>query len=344
MKELNNCDTREKEANRQVLCDWFRSNLKNKDLSKIKVACLPGPNILEITNLYDKLGVLRRNIYAFTNDDKEYDDFCQVRSINPIKGNIFDAETGAVTAHTLMKSGFIKERSCLRPNKISFKFFDIIYFDLYSNLNSSAFACISYFIKFFIKSGGIGGLSFYAAREKDKQFKKYLNYNTEKGVNLAPDYEKSNFVLQKLLSGIGNKGKGNGFYATNVIKTKYIANRIPMITVLCKIRSLRQIGIIKRKQIWLDSIARFCVNPLIEVKLAENGVTELNEKERYVEPKKVKTKHKKRKKITVRNKVKEDIIAFLKEGIPDNEIIECYNIKTQQLAAYKAHITMGTYA
>jgi hypothetical protein len=46
---------------------------------------------------------------------------------------------------------------------------------------------------------------------------------------------------------------------------------------------------------------------------------------------------------SVSGKTKSEILFYLKKGVPSSEIAQTYNLPLQKVAAYKAHITMGTY-
>jgi hypothetical protein len=158
------CSTEVKQQNRKMIRDWVRKHYTRKQLSKAKVLCLPGWQCLEIYEIWDKLGVRRKNIYAITNDKKEYDEICKVRGINAYCGDLSQPEA-LCDMITLSNSAFLGtgiKNNSVKTGKLPI--FDIIYFDIYGT-TQLAVKVVPYG-PMLLKNNGIFGVTSLSAREK----------------------------------------------------------------------------------------------------------------------------------------------------------------------------------
>jgi len=145
------------------------------------------------------------------------------------------------------------------------------------------------------------------------------------------DFDKENFNVSKMYDVIENRlFNTDGFYPMRSLKTKYIANGIPMGTILSKVRRNSQIpGALQNKiEFRLKKIKKLNNQDIITI----NG-----ESEKLNNSNELKLSHNFEK-----NKI--EIIKYIKNFPNDlSEISNIFNLSLPKLRAYKAHITMGTY-
>lgn len=303
---MNLCDTPEKQVNRDLIRRFVLSNT-SVPAKKLKVACLPGPKFLEVLNLWDECGVLRKNIYAFSNDVDELSLF-QSKRVNAINFDIINWECDDLVL--FYKYLIVKNGNKKRPLKKIERFFHIVYMDLYSNFTQNALLATNHFVTEHLKSGGFGGVSFYGCRERAKICWEELGFGGQ-GVSAR----RSNFLLWYLLE----YSYRNGKVCTDLIRTKYIANGSPMYTVFGKFRSKKSYP----TKVFPKKMSSLYFSKFLKNRLYKISSSDVERAEKESE--------------------KSEIVEFLKDGIPSAEIAEAYNLSTQTVAAYKAHLTMGTY-
>ena len=324
--DLNECDTQEKQVNRELLANWLSKYVNGKS----KVGILPGPKALEITHLWDKIGVLRRNIYAYTNNDEEFDRFQSIRGVNAICADLFQQEQFYTRTILALKSSNIKlkfKKGC------ACRVFKAMYFDFYANyqavkLNGLINAC-----KVLLCNGGILGFTLYGARENDKHYKKIQEIMSDQSNN----YVRFANLRAAMLFVMEGEYRTTDFYPSDIITTRYVANRVPMYTVLIKFNRFKQSSMKRRKEFADQKGQELVLKPIYNIDSGSNKYTAISPVV-YSQPVKKNKVYKKRK------FNKSEVVYLLNNKIPDSEIKETYNVSTQQLAAYKAHITMGTYA
>jgi hypothetical protein len=200
------CSTEVKQQNRKMIRDWVRKHYTSKQLSKAKVLCLPGWQCLEIYEIWDKLGVRRKNIYAITNDKKEYDEIRKVRGVNVILGDL--KNRGDIIDKLLANDQNISK--CKHQYTVSHKafntvtdmytypFFDIIYLDVYGN-TGMVFDLAQYGAPL-LKNNGLFGVTTLSAREKCGQ--------TKAGLSAARSFGRGRrfFMLGNIVVGFLNYG------------------------------------------------------------------------------------------------------------------------------------------
>ncbi|MBT4824686.1 hypothetical protein HN695_08040 [Candidatus Woesearchaeota archaeon] len=66
-----------KQLSRDVVVDFVRKHYQPHEIRKLKVACFPGPEMLEVTHQWDQLGIQRRNVYGFESHPQSYQRLCE---------------------------------------------------------------------------------------------------------------------------------------------------------------------------------------------------------------------------------------------------------------------------
>lgn len=255
MAENITCDTDAKWDNREVIREQIKKWFKKKNMSEIKVLCLPGHEALEIIQIWNELGVPNKNIYAATNEQYDYECLSKYDDLNVIYEDIINDKFVNKLIEICQKNG---------------ELFDVIYFDLYSNFNPKLFTrCVR--LSFAIKDDGIFGMTWFLSREKQEDYKKFILHqecgaseNNDSRINTMfafvfimtqfqiledsskkiDEYIKESSLFWKNLS-IDDRRKimKEGMCPKECLKTKYITDKgTPMGTIFCKFAPSRSFG------------------------------------------------------------------------------------------------------
>ncbi len=102
---------------RQKIIDFVRKHYSEKQIRNLKVLCLPGPEMLEVFEIYDELGVKRKNIVGLEKNLAEYEALADLNE--SLDDNITVEYTGAL------------EYLTREPGELQDNPFDIISLDYY---------------------------------------------------------------------------------------------------------------------------------------------------------------------------------------------------------------------
>jgi hypothetical protein len=184
-----------KKDSRKMLLDFIKSNLLPiKPASQIRVLCLPGPEALEIIEIYDELGIPRKNISCVERDIDSYQ-------------KILDLKTGCEVFNTDIKIMF---------KKLSRHAFDIVSLDLMGHIKTFYGSLFDIVKNGYLSDNAIVFTNFSGTRESDDEFYKYFSIKNEL-INLeseeAADVRKNsiNYAIYCALTTIKNAPYQNLF-------------------------------------------------------------------------------------------------------------------------------------
>jgi len=338
------CDTEPKAANRELIKNWVQKNFTPKRLKNARVLCLPGGECLEIYQIWDKLGVKRKNIYAVTNDPEQARQIRQgARGVNVILEDLYntDAENRSVLSMSLLRHGLD---------------FDVIYFDLYGNLRRKFTQAFINYPKM-LKDNGVFGMTVSAYREKGEISLAVSMGGTRSRLLSVMMFHYITWPELLTIPGCVLTSPGDGFlwtaldkgggvkvdsrflgmqlplfYPTDVLKTKYIGtNRAPMESVLFKCRKATHATKLKLPRILANKY---------EQSVSDGQKVYINCKVKDM----LDIKHgieKKGGKFSRRQLV--EFVKMIRSKADEQTVCEWFGITYRQLSAYKAHVTMGTY-
>jgi hypothetical protein len=363
-----NCDTEAKEKNREIIKDWLMQNYSANKLKKAKVICLPGWQGLEIYQIWDKVGVKRKNIIALTNEKDDLRHLKKIKNINSIYTDIFSfhksldlLDSKCCEMHS-KELDYIKYRKTSKSYNVHFKKMveekkvDIIYFDIYGHWSIQK-QCLDFYLAL-LKENGAVGFTWQLSREKCEVLKEYyrkiekrkfkMNANPRidsvlmtfqasiNQLDIIGDLKLKTYTGEGLIFDCSDKKKfreltKNGFHASNCLKTKYITDKgVPMGTLFFKLRKNKRFSPLKYQEKLKWKILESLMQETIEINIPKSRV------------KREKTK-KHKSGLRMKKKLVIDYLKNFPEKNDLDDLAEISGYSKNQLRAFKAHITMGTY-
>ncbi len=324
---------------------------------------MPGHACVEIKQVYDRLKIPRKNIYAVTNDKAEYRKIKSgATGANVVFGDLYRFGAESIFSKLYAKNGA--------------RFFDLINFDFYGPIDGKIIQ-IERFLMLLRKSG-VFGLTALGAREKTLSLATRL-FPLDRNVMYARrllmaalfsviwgDMQRNRFWVEldengrpymedkncsyKLSSLWVKHWRGlarHGSIPSDMQKIKYAGtSRRPMHSFFIKFIPAKNIS----SASFFNIVHRLFVKHLTRkaVSINKQGRGDFIEKQTKLQIVDEHNTHVESFKVFKGSKKKkEQLVAFLKafnsKKEDEKEIARLFDITPSQYRAYKAHITMGTY-
>lgn len=370
-----NCDTGPKQQNRVLIREWIERKFTPKRLKNAKVLCLPGWQGKEIYEIWDKLGVKRKNIYAVTN---EQDDYEKIKKIKNINAYCLDINNTTDMFKAFCPSYFNTNLESL--NKDMLKVFDIIYLDTYGNYSINMSGLLH--VMHLLKNKGLFGYTWFGSREQggyrdvimdqaasiDRDHTRFGLFIGKSAVRLTWDniyvhalrkangYEmfraknktqRHNGSLRELFEFmradcfIKEQVHKYGMYLKqDVLKTKYVTPvGTPMMTFFAKAFNCNRLD----KETYINTIwDNIDLMQSQEITFIKKNKPNTTKKQKVVLiDKSLNNMIRRSSKKDIKGK--DEIIKLIKDGFDVKDIAVYCNVKDSTVRAYKAHVTMGTY-